>query len=559
MSMTLGPRDLTGPSSVARAAGAAAILGGVLVLAGWTFDVAVLKSLIPGRTAMNPGGSALAFLLAGLSLWVQASEVMTSRRRGAGIACAVVVLLIGLARVGGYLAGWDGGPDQLLFREDLEREALRIGQPNRMAPNTAAAFALVGLALALLDVETRRGVRPAQLLALLGGLIALLALIGYAYSAISLIAVRQFIPMALNSAIAFTVLSIGILYARPGRGLMAVVTSPGAGGAMARRLLPAAILIPAAVGWVRWLLLQHGGAADLVMGLSLFVVANIVIFTALIWWNAASLDRMDRERRRAERRLGVQYTASRVLAESPQLADAVPKVLEAVCESLGWEVGAMWRVDPEAGVLRCSDVWHAPPSPAQVLAVLSRRATFTPGIGLPGRVWASGQPAWIPVVVLDANFPRARAAAREGLHGAIGFPIVVGSEILGVIEAFSGEIQQPDEDLLRMLGAVGSQIGQFIKRKQAEEEVLQERHLLNSLMDTLPDSIYFKDIESRFLRINKALAGRLGLGNPDEAVGKSDSDFFTEEHARPARENERAIIETGWPIVGKVEKETRGT
>ena len=309
------------------------------MLAGWTFDVAVLKSLIPGRTAMNPGGSALAFLLAGVSLWVQASEVMTSRRRAAGIACAVVVLLIGLARVGGYLAGWDGGPDQLLFREDLEREALRLGQPNRMAPNTAAAFVLVGLALALLDVETRRGIRPAQLLALMGGLIALLVLIGYAYSAISLIGVRQFIPMALNSAIGFAVLSIGILHARPGRGLMAAVTSRGAGGAMARRLLPAAIVIPAAVGWVGWLLVQRGGVADPVMGLSLFVVANIVIFTALIWWDAASLNRMDRERRRAERRLGVQYTASCVLAESPQLADAVPKILEAVCESLGWEVG----------------------------------------------------------------------------------------------------------------------------------------------------------------------------------------------------------------------------
>src|SRR5262245_26540845 len=154
MSMTLGPRDLTGPSSVARAAGAAAILCGVLVLAGWTFDVPVLKSLVPGRTAMNPGGTALAFLLAGVSLWVQAPAVVTSRGRSVGIACAAIVVLFGLARLGGYLAGRDGGPDQWLFREALEREALRLGHPNRMAPNTAAAFVLVGLALALLDVET---------------------------------------------------------------------------------------------------------------------------------------------------------------------------------------------------------------------------------------------------------------------------------------------------------------------------------------------------------------------------------------------------------------------
>ena len=117
MSMTIGPRNLTGSWSLARAAGAAVILIGGLVLAGWAFDVAVLKSLIPGLTAMNPGGTALAFLLAGVSLWAQASAVTTPRRRAVGIACAAGVLLIGLARVGGYLAGWDGGPDQLLFRE----------------------------------------------------------------------------------------------------------------------------------------------------------------------------------------------------------------------------------------------------------------------------------------------------------------------------------------------------------------------------------------------------------------------------------------------------------
>ena len=161
--------------------------------------------------------------------------------------------------MGGYLAGWDGGPTSCCSARQLEREAVRAGQPNRMSPNTAAAFVLVGLALMLLDARTRRrGVRPAQLLALAAGLIALLALIGYAYSAASLIGVKQFIPMALNTAIAFAILSVGILCARPDRGVMAVVSSSGAGGVMARRLLPAAILIPAVVGWASWLAQQGG-------------------------------------------------------------------------------------------------------------------------------------------------------------------------------------------------------------------------------------------------------------------------------------------------------------
>jgi PAS domain S-box-containing protein len=482
MSMPIGPQNRFDTWFIARAAGAAAILIGGVVLLGWTFDAAMLKSIIPGRTAMNPGGTALAFLLAGVSLWVQARGGITSRGHAVGVACAAAVLLIGLARLGGYFVGWDVGPDQLLFREGLEREAISLGQPNRMAPNTAAAFVLVGLALALLDRGARRGFRLAQFFALGVSLIALLALIGYAYSAISLIGVRRFIPMALNTAIGLAILSVGILFARPARGLMAVVTSRGAGGAMAQRLLPAVILIPAALGWVSWLA-QQAGVVDAVMGLSLFVLANILIFTVLVWWNAASLEGMDRERRRAERRLGVQYTASRVLAESPRLADAAPKILEAICESLEWEVGAVWRVDPRAGVLRCGDVWHAPASRADEFVALCRRTTFAPGVGLPGHVWSGGQPAWIPDVVSDTNFPRAKAADRAGLHGAFGFPIVVGSEILGVIEAFSGEIQQPDQDLLRMLGAIGSQIGQFIKRKQAEEALRQGEERFRSLVE----------------------------------------------------------------------------
>jgi PAS domain S-box-containing protein len=219
------------------------------------------------------------------------------------------------------------------------------------------------------------------------------------------------------------------------------------------------------------------------MGLSLFVLANIIVIATLIWWNAAWLGRVERERRRAERRLAVQYTATRVLAESPRLTDAVPQVLQAICESLSWEVGILWRVDPRVGLLRCSDVWHAPTSRTLEFVDLSRRSTFAPGVGLPGRAWARGEPVWIPDVVADTNFPRAATADGVGLHGAFGFPIVVGKDVLGVIEAFSDEIQKPDEDLLQMLGTIGSEIGQFLKRRQAEEALRQGEERFRSLVE----------------------------------------------------------------------------
>ena len=123
------------------------------------------------------------------------------------------------------------------------------------------------------------------------------------------------------------------------------------------------------------------------------------------------------------------------------------------------------------------------------------------------------------------------------------------------MEFFSREIEKPDDDLLRMFAAIGSQIGQFLMRKQAEDELTHERHLLRSLLDTVPEGIFFKDDQGRFIRVSKALADRLGLAGPADAVGKSDADFFPPEHARPVLQDEQEVMRTGAPMVGKEERE----
>ena len=176
-------------------------------------------------------------------------------------------------------------------------------------------------------------------------------------------------------------------------------------------------------------------------------------------------------RRRTERRLAAQYAATQVLAETTSTEQAFPKLLQAVCQSLDWQHGAIWHLDIEAQVLRFGEMWHAPTLEAKEFEAHSRAVTFPKGIGLPGRVWASGKPAWITDVTKDSNFPRAPFAAKAGLHGAFGFPIKLREEVLAVLEFFSHDIKQPDEDLLQMLGAVGSQIGHFIERERAEEEM----------------------------------------------------------------------------------------
>jgi two-component system, sensor histidine kinase and response regulator len=175
------------------------------------------------------------------------------------------------------------------------------------------------------------------------------------------------------------------------------------------------------------------------------------------------------ERKREEARLAAQYAVTRILAEAPTLASATPRILEAICESLNWSVGAIWRVDQEEMLLRCVETWHMPSAKVKQFDQGTHSKTFAPGVGLPGRVWAQGQPAWIEDVTRDANFPRASIAAQEGLHAAFGFPILLGAEVLGVFEFFSHQIQQPDHRLLEMMSAIGSQVGQFIERKEAED------------------------------------------------------------------------------------------
>jgi PAS domain S-box-containing protein len=175
------------------------------------------------------------------------------------------------------------------------------------------------------------------------------------------------------------------------------------------------------------------------------------------------------ERKRTESRLALQYAVTQILSNSNDFVESAQKILKAACQGLDWEVGALWKVDRQLQVLHFVDICHATAIETPEFDRLTQTSTFAKGQGLPGRIWASARPAWIENVVEDTNFPRAAAAARDGLHGAFGFPILIGSEVWGVIEFFSPEIREADEQLLMMAGGIGGQIGQFTERKRAEE------------------------------------------------------------------------------------------
>ncbi|HEY7141282.1 MAG TPA: response regulator [Methylomirabilota bacterium] len=467
MKPTVDPRRASRLQAVAQAASILGVAGGGTVLLGWQLDVAPLTSILPGRVAMNPM-TALGFMLAALAL---RASLPLPATRGAGFrriarAAAVLLALIGAVTLAGYAIGTNLGLDQLLFRD-------RLGA-NRIAPNTGVSFLLLGAALGLLDWEPRRRHRPAQLILLALAAIALTSVLGYVYGVGELYGVARYIPMALPTALGFLTLSIGALCARPHQGPMQVVTSDEAGGVLARRLLPAAIVIPAGLGWLREVA-ERAEFIGTAVSLAVVVVLTILLFTAIIWITARRLNRAERNRKAGEVRLAAQYATTHILAEAGSLAEAMPRILQAVGESLDWVMGARWSIDPEANLLRCAEMWIAPPRTLDEFVGVNRRVTFSSGVGLPGRVWQSRRAAWIPDVVKDSNFPRAPYAAKEGLHGAFGFPIVGPGGFLGVMEFFSPEIREPDRDLLKMFDGVGGQVGQFIERKRAEAELERAR------------------------------------------------------------------------------------
>jgi PAS domain S-box-containing protein len=289
------PRLVSTLQAFARLAGVAVSIAGALVLAGWLLDIVVLKSLSPGFVSMK-ANTALSMLLAGVALQILSTAPSNRYLRFTALACAFIVSVIGILTLSEYFYGWNLDIDQLLFRE--APGAMGTAAPGRMAPTSALCFFLLGVSLLVLDV--RRCYPLAQILTLVAAVIALTALIGYAYGVESLYG-GSATGMALHSSICFLLLSSGILLTRRDHGLLVIVTRDAAGGMLARRLLPAAI-IPLALGWLT-VLGQHAGLHGPAFSVFLVVIWSIVSFGALTWWNSGSLYRLDVERQRAEEEL----------------------------------------------------------------------------------------------------------------------------------------------------------------------------------------------------------------------------------------------------------------
>jgi signal transduction histidine kinase/CheY-like chemotaxis protein len=239
--------------------------------------------------------TAIAVILAGLSLWLSVPGWENRAARAVARGCAGATALIGLLTLSEYLFHRSLGIDELLFRD---HPAALDTPPGRMASVTTLSLLSIGLALLLLDTRTRQGRWAAQLPALLVGLLSIQAQVGYLFGAQAFTVFGDYTKIALYTTLSFSLLCFGIVSSRPDRGLVALLAAPDAGGFVARRLLPLALL-PLALGY----LMDAGeraGCFDRSFGLSLLLIATIVSAAGLVAWNATVLSRVDGERERAE-------------------------------------------------------------------------------------------------------------------------------------------------------------------------------------------------------------------------------------------------------------------
>ena len=226
------------------------------------------------------------------------------------------------------------------------------------------------------------------------------------------------------------------------------------------------------------------------------------------------------ERKRAEQRQAIEHRVTRILSESETPGAAMPGVLAAFCETLGWACGARWRLDAKTLAFRCEETWSQGDPAVEAFLASSRESTFRPGnVGLIRRVLGGGEPVWIVDVTAEKSFLRGKQAAKAGLRSAFAFPIRLGDEVLGALEFFHRETQQPDEWLLKTGVAIGLQIGHFMARTQAERELRQSEARFRSLTGLSSDWYWEQDEELRLTHMSSRFVERTGI-DPAPFIGR---------------------------------------
>ena len=255
----------------------------------------------------------------------------------------------------------------------------------------------------------------------------------------------------------------------------------------------------------------------------------------LEWWVSAvpgpagdrlvSVSRDVTARVRSDRLREAHFGVTRALASARSLDVGAHEVLQVIAEQLGWDTGLLWTMDVEAQVLRCAALWSSPASEAGEFEAMSRELALRSGEGLPGRVWASGAPAWIADVAADRGLPRRAAAERQGVRAGVAVPVHSGGTTWGVMEFFARETREPDGQLLDVLATLGAQLGQFVERVVAEQAVRDQERRKRAVVDAALDCVVTMDHRGLIVEFNPAAERTFGYAAA-EVVGRELADVL---------------------------------
>jgi PAS domain S-box-containing protein len=215
---------------------------------------------------------------------------------------------------------------------------------------------------------------------------------------------------------------------------------------------------------------------------------------------------------------------TRALAESSAVADAASRVLSILCHHYSFEIGAFWEADQEGPLLRLRGLHRSAPAPTQLFEDKCEQWTFAKGAGIPGQVWATGEPVFIPDVTRDPAFTRQELALAEGLNSLYAFPVIAGEGVLGVIELFGKKHRAFDQALHYTLSLVGRELGHYVQERRAKEGLRDSEEQFRATFENAAVGIAHVAPDGSFLRVNKRLCEITGF-TPEELRTKTFQDI----------------------------------
>ncbi len=486
----------------ARLVGIGVLALSVGVLIGWALDITFLKNVLPGQVSMK-ANTAVGLALVALALG------LTEQRAGRfwpdriSIICALAAAVLGAATLIQYVLKTNLGLDELLFRDSFN--AVATSHPGRMAPLTAVDLVLLGVSLWL--VRRPRTVLVAQALAVLVGFNALFSLIGYVYHVSQFYQLAQFTAMAVHTSGAFLVLGLGVLALRSDAGLMRALFRYGSGGRIMGWLLASVVVVPMALSWLK-LQGEVAGLYDANVGGGLMTISLIGFLIVGIWWASLLLGRADEERQQVELAL--------------RAGEARLNFVLQTIHAGGWEL------DPGSRTILCTPEYH------RIFGYDTR------------------QPEWTYPMFLEHVLPEDRARVDRSFQAAADAGTDLNFECrirrADGVERWIWVVARNQEDTSgerrRMVGTV-QDIAEHKRTEAAMRQVNEQKQVyetLRSTIELMPNCIYLKDKNCRFLMANRGLARLFGMDSSAQLVGLGDQDLFAPEIAAVFRADEETVL-----------------